>query len=217
MKNKKKFEFMFTKGYLKEEPGIAPGSGSVAIHITGFTFFHVTHVYPATWTEPEDYDGYDVEFEDTVDLGKLLAGEEFEMYGATCRIRKDNTERVRGFGDIVMKYFKRMFTPADQVLLEKLDDIFHDSDGDVCDDEDATVLFDMIPKTFWENPDFIEELGQYMYNIAYEAYCDDDNFEEELEYAYTNGIAEERGYREAEDREEAEEARLYRILDELDL
>lgn len=217
MKNKKKFEFMFTKGYLKEEPGIAPGSGSVAIHISGFTFFHVTRVYPATWTEPEDCDGYDVEFEDTVDLGQLLAGEEFEMYGTTCRIRKDNAERVGGFGDIIMKYFKTIFTPADQVLLEKLDDIFHDSDGDVCDDGDGTVLFNMIPKAFWDDPDFIEELGQYMYDIAYEAYCDDSNFEEELDYAYEKGLAEDRADYEAEAREEAAEARLYRILDELDL
>jgi len=211
MKNKKKFEFVFTKEYLEE------GKGSVAIHITGFTFFHVTHVYSATWTEPEDYDGYDVDFEGTVDLGKLLAGEEFEMCGATCHIAKDNSKRVMGFGDIVMKYFKEMFTSADRVLLGKLDDIFHDSDGYVCDDEDATVLFDMIPKTFWENPDFVEELGQYMYNIAYEAYCYDNNFEEELDYAYTNGIEEERGYRKAEDQEEIAEARLSDKLDELDL
>lgn len=182
MKNKKKFEFVFTKGYLKEEPGIAPGSGSVAIHITGFYFFHVTHVYSATSTDPEDYDGYNVEFEDTVNLGDLLAGEEFEMYGATCHIKKDIVERIEGFGDIVMKYFEKIFTPADQVLLEKLSYIFHD------DGEDATVLFDMIPKTFWEDPDFIEELGQYMYNIAYQAYCVDDEFEQELEYAYTKKL-----------------------------
>lgn len=212
MKNKQqKFKFLFPKEYLTE------GKGTVAFHVTGFSFFHVTHVYSATLTEPEDYDGVDIEFEDTVDLGQLLIGDEFDFYGGSCRIREDAGDRIVGFGDIVMKYFKEIFKEADHVFLSKLEDLFHDEDGEIADNDDGNELFDMIPKGFWGNPEFVKELGEYMYNIVNEAYSDDYNFQNSLDDEYNERWAEEKADYDYDRQEEAAEAAYYDMLDKLGL
>ena len=212
MKNKQqKFEFLFPKGYLTE------GKGTVEFHVTGFSFFHVTHVYRATLTEPEDYDGVDIEFEDTVDLGQLLIGDEFDFYGGTCRIREDVGDRIVGFGNIVMKYFREIFKEADSVFLSKLEDLYHDEDERITDDGDGNEFFDMIPKAFWGNPKFVEELGEYMYNIASEAYDDDCNFQNSLDDEYNERRAEEKADYDYDRQQEDAEARYYDMLDRLGL
>lgn len=212
MKNKQqKFKFLFPKEYLTE------GKGTVAFHVTGFSFFHVTHVYSATLTEPEDYDGVDIEFEDTVDLGQLLIGDEFDFYGGSCRIREDAGDRIIGFGNIVMKYFKEIFKEADHVFLSKLEDLFHDEDGEIADNDDGNEFFDMIPKGFWGNPNFVEELGEYMYNIVSKAYSDDYDFQGSLDDEYNERWAEGKADYDYDRQEEAAEAAYYDMLDKLGL
>jgi len=211
MENKQTFEFLFPKGYLTE------GKGTITFHVTGFSFFHVTHVYRATLTEPEDYDGEDIEFEDIVDLGQLLIGDEFDFYGGTCKIREKISDRIKGFGDIVMKYFREIFREADIVFLRKLEDLFYDVHGDVADSGDGNEFFDMIPKAFWGNPDFVEELGEYMDNIATNAYNDDDDFQNSLDDNFNRRYAEGKADYDYDSQQEAAEAAYYDMLDKLGL
>lgn len=211
MKNKQKFEFLFPKEYLTE------GKGTVEFHVTGFSFFHVTHVYRATWTEPEDYDGEDIYFEDTVDLGQLLIGDEFDFYGDVCQIKEDGNDRIKGFGDIVMKYFRKIFKEGDIVFLRKLEDIIYDEDEKITDDGDGNEFFDMIPKAFWGNPEFVEELGEYMYGIAVNAYNDDCDFQNSLDDKYNERYAEEKADYDYDSQQEAAEAWYSDMLSKLGL
>ena len=211
MKNKQTFEFLFPKGYLAE------GKGAVKFHVTGFSFFHVTHVYRATLTEPEDYDGEDIYFEDTIDLGQLLIGDEFDFYGGTCKISEDVNDRIKGFGDIVMKYFREIFKEADNVFLSKLEDLFYDEDEEITDNGDGNEFFDMIPKAFWGNPNFVEELGEYMDNIATNAYNDDYKFQNSLDDDFNRRYAEEKADYDYDSQQEAAEAAYYDMLSRLGL
>ena len=211
MENKQTFEFLFPKGYLTE------GKGTVAFHVTGFSFFHVTHVYRATLTEPEDYEGEDIYFEDIVDLGQLLIGDEFDFYNGTCKIREKISDRIKGFGDIVMKYFREIFQEADIVFLRKLEDLFYDVDEDIAGSGDGNEFFDMIPKAFWGNPDFVEELGEYMDNIATNAYNDDDDFQNSLDDNFNRRYAEGKADYDYDSQQEAAEAAYYNMLDKLGL
>lgn len=212
MKNKQKaFEFLFPKGYLTE------GKGTVKLHVTGFSFFHVTHVYKATLTEPEDYDGEDIYFEDTLDLGQLLINDEFDFYGGTCEIKEDVNDRILGFGNIVMKYFREIFKEADSMFLSKVEDLFHDEDERITDGGDGNEFFDMIPKAFWGNPNFVEELGEYMYNIASEAYNDDYDFQNSLDDDFNRRYAEEKADYDADYQQEAAEAWYSDMLSKLGL
>ncbi len=211
MKNKQTFEFLFPKGYLAE------GKGAVKFHVTGFSFFHVTHVYRATLTEPEDYDGEDIYFEDTIDLGQLLIGDEFDFYGGTCKISENVNDRIKGFGDIVMKYFREIFKEADNVFLSKLEDLFYDEDEEITDNGDGNEFFDMIPKAFWGNPNFVEELGKYMDNIATNAYNDDYDFQNSLDDDFNRRYAEEKADYDYDSQQEAAEAAYYDMLSRLGL
>lgn len=212
MKNKQqKFEFIFSKEYITE------GKGAVRFYVTGFSFFHVTHVYRATFTEPEDYDGVDIDFDDIVDLGQLLIGDEFDFYGGTCEINEDVNDRILGFGNIVMKYFREIFKEADSVFLSKLEDLFHDEDEKITDNGDGNEFFNMIPKMFWGNPKFVEELGEYMYNIVNNAYNDDSDFQNSLDDEYNERLAEEKAEYDYESQQEAAEQAYYDALDRLGL
>lgn len=211
MKNKQTFEFLLPKGYLAE------GKGTVKFHVTGFSFFHVTHVYRATLTEPEDYDGEDIYFEDTIDLGQLLIGDEFDFYGGTCKISENVNDRIKGFGDIVMKYFREIFKEADNVFLSKLEDLFYDEDEEITDNGDGNEFFDMIPKAFWGNPNFVEELGKYMDNIATNAYNDDYDFQNSLDDDFNRRYAEEKADYDYDSQQEAAEAAYYDMLSRLGL
>jgi hypothetical protein len=75
----------------------------------------------------------------------------------------------------------------------------------------------MIPKAFWGNPNFVEELGKYMYDIASEAYNDDYDFQNSLDDDYNRRYAEEKADYDADYQQEAAEAWYSDMLSKLGL
>ena len=213
----KKFEFVFPKGYLKEVPGVVPGSGVVRLDISGFTYFHVTHTYRATLYEPEDYDGYDVEYGDIVSLGELLIGDEFEMCNRNCRIEEDMSDRIKGFADIVMKYFRKIFSPLDACFLSKIECLFYDENEIITAYGDGDDFFNMIPRAFWGNKEFKDELGQYMWDIASTAIDSDDDFRRGIEEDERERYLDAKADYDYDRQQEAAEDAYYDALDRLGL
>lgn len=189
---------------------------TVLLDIWGFSYFHVTQVYHATRYEPEDYDGYDVDFGDTIDINQLLCCDEFKMCGELCRVNTDGRsfhEVWTGFIEIIKKYFKEIF-PKDEALVDILGNgIYYELD----DFDESKDIVKLIPFALWGNREFRKELGQYLYNIAEKSIDTDDNFIEALEEADREDRAYARAEAAAEAREEAAERAYYDALDRLDL
>ena len=161
-------------------------------------------------SEVEDYAKFDI-------IRYAQVWEDAEILLEALEINEDDNDRILGFGNIVMKYFREIFKEADNVFLSKLENLFYDEDETITDNGDGNEFFNMIPKMFWGNSKFVEELGEYMYNIVNNAYSDDSDFQNSLDDEYNERLAEEKAEYDYDSQQEAAEQAYYDALDRLGL